>query len=37
MGVALTGLTGYFIRPIREAETILPDHDKLEKVTEPAV
>jgi hypothetical protein len=37
LGVALTGLTGYFIRPIREAETILPDHDKLEKVTEPAV
>jgi DHA3 family macrolide efflux protein-like MFS transporter len=36
LGVALTGLTGYFIRPIREAETILPDHDKLEKVTGPS-
>jgi DHA3 family macrolide efflux protein-like MFS transporter len=35
LGVALVGLTGYFIRPIRDAETILPDHDKLEKVAEP--
>jgi len=31
----LIGLSGYFIRPIRDAETILPDHDKLEKVAEP--
>jgi DHA3 family macrolide efflux protein-like MFS transporter len=35
LGVALVGLTGYFIPPIRNAETVLPDHDKLEKVTEP--
>jgi hypothetical protein len=33
---ALIGLSGYFIRPIREAESILPDHDQLEKVAEPA-
>jgi MFS transporter, DHA3 family, macrolide efflux protein len=32
---ALIGLSGYFIRPIREAETILPDHDKLERLAEP--
>jgi DHA3 family macrolide efflux protein-like MFS transporter len=31
---ALIGLSGYFIRPIRNAETILPDHDQLEKVAE---
>ncbi len=30
------GLSGYFIRPIREAETILPDHDQLEKAVQPA-
>jgi MFS family permease len=29
---AVVGLSGYFIRPIREVETILPDHDQLEKV-----
>jgi hypothetical protein len=32
---SLVGLTGYFIQPIREAETILPDHDTLAKA-EPA-
>jgi len=32
LGVALVGLVGYFIRPIREAESILPDHDQLSKV-----
>jgi MFS family permease len=32
LGVILVGVTGYFIRPIREAESILPDHDRLEKV-----
>jgi MFS family permease len=31
---ALIGLTGYLIHPVRDAETILPDHDKLEKVAE---
>jgi MFS family permease len=31
---ALVGLSGYFIRPIREAETVLPDHDQLEKATQ---
>jgi hypothetical protein len=31
LGVVLVGLTGYFIRPVRDAETILPDHDQLEK------
>jgi len=34
LGVALVGLIGYFIRPIRQAETILPDHDQLKKVVE---
>ncbi len=29
---ALVGVVGYFIRPIRDAEKILPDHDQLEKV-----
>jgi hypothetical protein len=28
----LVGITGYFIEPIRNAETILSDHDQLEKV-----
>jgi len=32
---ALIGLLGYLVRPIRDAETILPDHDQLEKVVEP--
>jgi hypothetical protein len=32
---ALIGLTGYFIESIRNAETILPDHDALPKA-EPA-
>lgn len=27
LGAALTGLSGLLIRPIREVETILPDHD----------
>jgi MFS family permease len=36
LGAAAVGLTGYFIRPIRAAESILPDHDTLEKVAEPA-
>ena len=35
IGAALVGLAGYFVRPIRDAETILPDHDQLKKV-EPA-
>jgi hypothetical protein len=35
MGPILVGLTGYFIQPIRDAETILPDHDTLLKA-EPA-
>ena len=29
LGVIMVGLAGYFIRPIREAEAILPDHDQL--------
>lgn len=29
LGGALTGLSGYFIPAIRDAETILPDHDML--------
>jgi hypothetical protein len=32
----MVGLTGYFVRPIRDAETILPDHDQLEKAAETA-
>lgn len=28
---AVVGLSGYFIRPIREVETVLPDHDQLER------
>lgn len=35
LGASLVGLTGYFIHPIRNAETILPDHDALPEV-EPA-
>jgi MFS transporter, DHA3 family, macrolide efflux protein len=34
VGVVLVGLAGYFFRPVREAETILPDHDQLEKAQE---
>jgi hypothetical protein len=33
---AMVGVIGYFIRPIRDAESILPDHDQLEKVAAPA-
>jgi len=32
MLAAGVGLSGYFFKPVREAETILPDHDQLEKV-----
>jgi DHA3 family macrolide efflux protein-like MFS transporter len=32
---ALIGLTGYFLPFIRNADTILPDHDQLEKAAEP--
>jgi hypothetical protein len=32
---SLVGMTGYFIQPIRNAETLLPDHDALAKA-EPA-
>lgn len=28
---AMVGISGYFIHPVRNAETILPDHDQLEK------
>jgi hypothetical protein len=31
LGVILVGLAGYFVRPVREAESILPDHDQLKK------
>ena len=34
LGAAMVGLAGYFVRPIRDAETILPDHDQLKKVEE---
>ncbi len=34
---ASIGLIGYFIPAIRNAESILPDHDQLEKVAAPAV
>jgi DHA3 family macrolide efflux protein-like MFS transporter len=34
VGAALIGLSGYFIPFIRNAESILPDHDQLEKVAE---
>jgi len=36
LGVTLVGMTGYFIPAIRNVETILPDHDKLEKAAAPA-
>lgn len=31
LGPVLVGAAGYFVRPIREAESLLPDHDTLEK------
>jgi hypothetical protein len=34
LGGALVGLSGYFIPAIRNAETILPDHDQIQKVEE---
>jgi len=34
MMAALVGLSGYFFRPIRDAESILPDHDQLARVEE---
>jgi DHA3 family macrolide efflux protein-like MFS transporter len=34
---ALVGLAGYFIPAIYNAESLLPDHDQLEKVAEPAI
>ena len=37
LGAALVGLSGYFIPVIRNAESILPDHDQLKKVEEAAV
>ncbi|MEW6093152.1 MAG: MFS transporter [Chloroflexota bacterium] len=36
LGAALVGLTGTFLPHIRNADAILPDHDTLEKVAEPA-
>ena len=39
LGVAVTGLLGYFIRPIRDAEDLLPDHTQdtlMSKQPEPA-
>ncbi|MBN2386886.1 MAG: MFS transporter [Anaerolineales bacterium] len=35
LAAALVGLSGYLVRPIRDAETLLPDHDQLE-LLEPA-
>ncbi len=34
LGVASVGLFGYFVHPIRQAESILPDHDELKKAEE---
>jgi len=34
LAVASVGLVGYFIHPIRQAESILPDHDQLKKAEE---
>jgi len=34
LAVAAVGITGYFVRPIREAEILLPDHDQLKKAEE---
>jgi DHA3 family macrolide efflux protein-like MFS transporter len=36
LGSALVGLAGYFVRPIRNVEMILPDHDQLQKAETPA-
>ena len=36
LGGILAGIAGYFSKPIRNAETILPDHDALPKAAEPA-
>ncbi len=36
LGAALVGLTGTFLPFIRNADAVLPDHDQLEKVAEPA-
>ena len=35
LGAAMAGLAVYFVRPVRDVETALPDHDQLKKV-EPA-
>jgi hypothetical protein len=32
MMAAMVGLSGYFFKPVRDAETILPDHDQLARV-----
>jgi hypothetical protein len=32
MLAAMVGLSGYFFKPVRDAETILPDHDQLARV-----
>ena len=34
LATVLVGVGGYFIRPIREAETLLPDHDQLKRAEE---
>jgi DHA3 family macrolide efflux protein-like MFS transporter len=34
--VVLVGIAGYFIRPIRSVELILPDHDQLKRAEEPS-
>ena len=34
LGVVMVGVAGYFIRPVRDAESILPDHDQLKKAEE---
>jgi MFS family permease len=36
LAAALVGLAGLFLPFIRNADTIMPDHDQLEKVAEPA-
>ncbi len=36
LGAALVGLAGYFVPVIRNAESILPDHDQLKRVEEAA-
>jgi DHA3 family macrolide efflux protein-like MFS transporter len=35
LGISITGVAGYFFKPIRNAEDILPDHDTLARVEEP--